>query len=98
MEIAEMAIMRRSTLRRPRASDIQPDRIRPEALPAAPMTRPMTGRAAPGIPSLLANGMSWLMTMRPAAQPRQYAIHMKYAAGVFHISPGVNSYVVASDF
>ena len=76
MATAEMPIMRRRTLRRPRASDIQPDRIRPEALPAAPMKSVIAARASPGIFMLLANGTSWLMTIRPANVPSAYAIHM----------------------
>ena len=91
MATAEMPIMRRRTLRRPSASDIHPEKIRPEAFPAAPMTSVIAASASLGIFMLLAKGTSWLMTMRPAEVPSAYAIHMKYAAGVRHISPGENS-------
>ena len=69
MAIMEMPIITRSTLMRPSLSDIQPDRIRPEALPKAPTTMGMAVIAAAAMPTLLANGTSWLMTMRPAEQP-----------------------------
>src|SRR5450755_2351247 len=67
---AEMAIINRKTLRRPRASDIQPERIRPDAFPMAPTKRPMAANAALETPWLLAKGMSWLITIRPADVPR----------------------------
>ena len=54
---------------RPRRSDIQPERMRPEALPKAPMTSVIVERAAAAIPTVFAKGTSWLMTMRPAEQP-----------------------------
>ncbi len=73
----EMPIIKRNTLMRPRWSDIQPERIRPEALPTAPTTRPREASMVLGMPTLLAKGTSWLMTIRPAVQPRAYAIHMK---------------------
>src|SRR5208282_2296317 len=96
MATMEIPIIRRSTLMRPRWSDIQPDRIRPLALPAAPTTRPKAARVVLGIPTLLAKGTSWLMTIRPAAVPHAYAIHMKYIVGVRSASPGVKSYAVAA--
>ena len=65
----EMAIIRRSTLMRPRTSDIQPDRMRPEALPTAPTTSPMAANEVLGIPTLLAKGTNWLITIKPAEQP-----------------------------
>ena len=46
MATAEMPIIRRRTFKRPSASDIQPERIRPEALPAAPMTSVMAASAS----------------------------------------------------
>ncbi len=69
MATIEMPIIKRSTLRRPSASDSQPDRIRPPALPAAPMIRVIVCSAAVGIFMLLANGTNWLMTIRPAEVP-----------------------------
>ena len=69
MAIIEMPIISRSTLSRPSASDIQPDRMRPEALPTAPTTKPIVANAALGMPTLLANGTSWLITINPAEQP-----------------------------
>ena len=50
-------------------SDIQPERMRPDALPNAPTTSVMVDNAAAAIPTLLAKGTSWLMTIRPAEQP-----------------------------
>ena len=92
-----MPIISRSTLRRPSASDIQPESTRPAALPTAPTTRLMVTSAALGRFMLLANGTSWLITISPAAHPSAYAIHIYHAVGVRHIWPGVNSYVVAAD-
>ncbi len=77
MEIMEIPIINRRTLRRPSVSDIHPDRIRPEALPAAPTTNPMVAKAALEMCTLLANGTNWLITIRPADVPNAYAIHMK---------------------
>ena len=73
----EMPIIRRNTLMRPRWSDIQPERMRPEALPTAPTTRPKAASVVLGMPTLLAKGTSWLMTIRPAAQPSAYATHIR---------------------
>ena len=47
------------------------------AFPAAPTTRPKAARVVPGMPTLLAKGTNWLMTIRPAAQPNAYATHMR---------------------
>ena len=52
---AEMAIISRNTLSLPRASDTHPDKIRPAALPAAPMKMPVVARAR-GTPLLRAKG------------------------------------------
>ncbi len=77
MATMEMPIIRRNTLMRPRWSDIQPERMRPEALPTAPTTKPYAARVVLGMPTLLAKGTNWLMTIRPAAQPNAYATHIK---------------------
>ena len=69
MATIEMPIITRSTLMRPSRSAIQPERMRPEALPAAPTTSVMVESAAVAMPTLLANGTSWLITIRPAEQP-----------------------------
>ena len=69
MATMQMPIMVRSTLMRPSRSDIQPDRIRPEALPNAPTTSVMVESAAAAMPTLLANGTNWLITISPAEQP-----------------------------
>src|SRR5512144_2387887 len=96
MATAEIPIIRRRTFKRPSASDIQPEKIRPEALPAAAMTRLMAASAAAATPTLFANGTSWLMTIRPAEAPSAYATHMNQNVGVRSASPGWNSYVVAA--
>ena len=69
MATIEMPIINRRTLRRPSASDIQPESVRPETLPAAPTNRAVLASAA-GTPFSLANGTSWLMTIRPDDAPR----------------------------
>ncbi len=47
------------------------------AFPAAPTIRPREASVVLGMPTLLAKGTSWLITIRPAAQPSAYAIHIK---------------------
>src|SRR2546427_12920953 len=87
MATAEMAIISRSTLRRPRVSDIQPDKIRPAALPTAPMRIAVVASAS-GTPWLRANGTSWLITMSPAAVSREVAIHIREKVGGLKVSLG----------
>ena len=77
MATMEMPIIKRSTLMRPRWSDIQPDRMRPRRYPPRPRPSPSEARVVLGMPTLLAKGTNWLMTIRPAAQPSAYAIHIK---------------------
>src|SRR6185503_20176579 len=76
-------------LMRPSRSDIHPERIRPEAFPTAPTTRVMVARDAAAIPTLLAKGTSWLITIKPAEHPKAYPAHMSQNVGVRSISPGV---------
>ena len=73
MATADASTMMRSVVRRPSASDNQPDRIRPPALPAAVTGSASVAAAAPS-PALRANGTSWLIVIWPAVAPRQYAI------------------------
>ena len=58
MATMEMPIMARSTLMRPSLSDIQPERMRPEALPNAPTTMVIVVSAAAAMPALAAKGTS----------------------------------------
>ena len=76
MAIADSRTMTWSVRRRPIVSDIQPDKIRPLALPVALTGSASVAASAPS-PAELANGTSWLMVICPAVVPRQYATHMK---------------------
>ena len=58
-------------------SDIQPDRILPDAFPTAPTTNVIVVNAAASIPALFANGTNWLITRSPAEQPSAYATHIR---------------------
>ena len=69
-----MRIIVWSVRTRPSESEIQPDRIRPPALPKAPTVIAKVATVAL-MPALRANGTSWLMVIRPAVVPRQNAIH-----------------------
>ena len=72
-----IAIIVRNTLMRPRRSDIHPDRILPEAFPNAPTTSVIVERAAAAMPTLLANGTNWLITINPAEHPSAYPSHIR---------------------
>ena len=61
-------MMARKVCRRPRWSDIQPEKNLPDALPMAPMV--MANAAVFALkPADRAKGTSWLMTMVPAVVP-----------------------------
>jgi hypothetical protein len=77
MAIAMRPIIARKTMIRPARSDIQPENVRPIALPQAPITRVIAESAPPAMPTLLAKGTTWLMTISPAEVPSAYAIHMR---------------------
>src|SRR5207249_3089172 len=55
---------------RPSPSESHPDRIRPAALPMAPIVMANVAAAVPS-PALRAKGTSWLMVIKPAVVPRQ---------------------------
>src|SRR5258705_13386116 len=88
---AEIASTTRNVFRRPRASDNQPDRIRPETFPMAPTARVIVASATPGIPWRRAKGTSWLMIKSPAEDPSPKPSHIRKNEGVRKISLGVNS-------
>src|SRR2546425_911644 len=83
---AEIAIIKRKVLRRPRVSDSQPEKIRPEAFPIAPTRRVMVCNAVLGMPWLLAKGTSWLMTIKPAFWFMLVAYALGTSAGLMVIS------------
>ena len=69
---ADARTITRSVVSRPSVSDSQPDKMRPPALPTAPTVIANVAAAADK-PAERANGTSWLMVIRPAVVPRQYA-------------------------
>jgi len=76
MASAETSTMIRSVVSRPSESESQPERMRPPALPNAPIVSASAAAVAVR-PLLRAIGTSWLMVINPAVVPRQYAIHSR---------------------
>ena len=73
--MADPKIMMRNVVSRPSVSDSHPERIRPPALPTAPTVIANVAAAAVS-PAERANGTNWLMVIKPAVVPRQYATHI----------------------